>query len=700
MKTRLLPILLLVVALFGCGGSSSSGGGSNPLIYDFRPARANIDPGNSTLLVANFVGGKGVIDEVGPVLSGVPMPVSPAATTTYHLTVTADDGTKALATTTLSVGPRSVEISPAELQMFPGETRTFFVLTTGLADPSVTWSADGGTIDQTGTFTAPAQPGRYLVSAASKSDPTLCAKSFVTVSPVSVGSDGTTFRTAIQGVVYIPAFISGATNPTLIYTVLEPNGGTMIAPGQYQAPNAVGTYHVVVQSAEDPNVAVLVTMNVGPLIVIFPSAQVVAAGKPFAFHAVVMGVADTSVTWSVTSANAGTVDANGVYTAGAGGTIGYVQATSAADPNAIAYAQVIDTSGFSYTGGFTPTTGAPSTLRTQHAMARLLTNAVLVCGGLAPATATASAEVYDPSTDTFSATNGAMTVARARHTATTLANGKVLVAGGRGASGSPLASAELYDPYAGTFTALAAAMTAAREDHQAFLLPNGRVLLAGGRGTAGAPLSSLELFDPLTNTFSAVSGGMSDPRVDFAAGQLSDGRIFLGAGSTDGTDASLSARAQRFNGLTQSLGTAANLPAPLRNAATVSGPNGLLGIFGGLVPGPAVSNGIRFYDPAADAYSSPTVALSSPRNRPLSTILATGETLILGGTSDAAGTAPVGTLDVYDPVGRLSIPGGNMPAPWIEGVSGRCLLLQSGQVLITGSTLMGAGAPIGALLFQ
>jgi hypothetical protein len=61
---------------------------------------------------------------------------------------------------------------------------------------------------------------------------------------------------------------------------------------------------------------------------------------------------------------------------------------------------------------------------------------------------------YDPSTGTFSST-GDMTFRRYRHAAISLPNGKILIAGGlsfpiRGDDG--IATAELYDPLTETFS--------------------------------------------------------------------------------------------------------------------------------------------------------------------------------------------------------------------------------------------------------
>ncbi|MDX6698165.1 MAG: trimeric autotransporter adhesin, partial [Solirubrobacteraceae bacterium] len=94
-----------------------------------------------------------------------------------------------------------------------------------------------------------------------------------------------------------------------------------------------------------------------------------------------------------------------------------------------------------------------------------------------------------------------LTTGRNSHTATLLSDGKVLVAGGQGTSGT-LASAELYDPATNTWSA-AGTLTTPRASHTATLLSNGKVLAAGGTDDNGV-LASAELYDPATNSWSAA----------------------------------------------------------------------------------------------------------------------------------------------------------------------------------------------------
>jgi len=179
-------------------------------------------------------------------------------------------------------------------------------------------------------------------------------------------------------------------------------------------------------------------------------------------------------------------------------------------------------------GTFTAT-GSLTVMRGRLATATLLPSGkVLIVGGYYFQTLS-SAELYDPTTGTFTATGGMIT-ARDGHTATLLTNGKVLISGGEvggmtSASGSTtlttLASAELYDPVTETFTATGS-MKAARRFHTATSLNDGKVLLAGSDSAD----ASAELYDPTTGTF-ATTGSMTVSRNGLTATLLSDGRVFV-----------------------------------------------------------------------------------------------------------------------------------------------------------------------------
>ena len=111
---------------------------------------------------------------------------------------------------------------------------------------------------------------------------------------------------------------------------------------------------------------------------------------------------------------------------------------------------------------------------------------ILITGGDNGSGALATADIYDTQGN-FSAA-ASMNVARSQHTATLLQDGTVLVAGGVGSSGSAISSAEIYNPSNNTWTVTSGALNTARSDQTATALPDGTVLIAGGVNSGGAPL--------------------------------------------------------------------------------------------------------------------------------------------------------------------------------------------------------------------
>jgi len=157
-------------------------------------------------------------------------------------------------------------------------------------------------------------------------------------------------------------------------------------------------------------------------------------------------------------------------------------------PGVLAEAELYDPT----SGSFLRTLGDMATARQWHTASLLKDGTVLVAGGMVDnaGTATATVELFDPTTEMFTAT-GSLATARYYQTATVLsdATGTVLVAGGDDGKG-PLASAEVYDPTAKTFSQTGG-MGATRESHTATLLNDGTVLVTGGNGSG---VSTAELY--------------------------------------------------------------------------------------------------------------------------------------------------------------------------------------------------------------
>jgi len=165
--------------------------------------------------------------------------------------------------------------------------------------------------------------------------------------------------------------------------------------------------------------------------------------------------------------------------------------------------------------------GDPVNRRNQHTATLLKSGRVLFAGGQWSGTYFTTAELYDPATGAFIASSD-MTVMRVFHTATLLDNGKVLLAGGQKLVSLPhgavqsihLATAELYDPGTDTF-APTGDMSTGRYGHTATLLMNGEVLIAGG-STMNGYTDSAELYDPQTGKF-GLTGNLHCARFNHTA---------------------------------------------------------------------------------------------------------------------------------------------------------------------------------------
>ncbi len=419
------------------------------------------------------------------------------------------------------------------------------------------------------------------------------------------------FRAAVipQGLVFGEGHPLDAT-----WTVQEgPSGGTISSNGVYTAPSVPGTYHVVATSRADPTKGGSATVRVTQSAQGFASTASLLLDR-FGFTATLL--------------------LDGRVLVAAGG-------TRAADggTNVIGSAELYDPADGTFHGS-----SSNSSPRIFHSATLLPNGTVLLTGGLSvsgdSATALNTADIYDPSTDSFTST-GNMTADREGHTMTLLRNGKVLVAGGK--SDAFLASAEIYDPSSGQFSA-AGNMSTARKGHTATLQPDGRVLIAGGEGASGA-LATAELFDPATNSF-VSAGAMSATRDLHTATLLGNGKVLIaGGGAPDAGFLTLPRdTADVFDPASGVFTIASGLFAVANHSATLLNSGRVLlaggdGFFSGCPVGPLTFDeclgalpAAQIYDPASNSFIQIN-GMANARSNHKAVLLLDGRVLLIGGSS-------------------------------------------------------------------
>lgn len=115
---------------------------------------------------------------------------------------------------------------------------------------------------------------------------------------------------------------------------------------------------------------------------------------------------------------------------------------------------------------------------------------------------TAECEVFEPKTETWSTTTP-MLVARREHVMTTLRDGRVLVTGGLNGDGIQ-PSAELYDPSTNTWTLAGETQHPAWSPSPFVLLTDGRAAVVVGIN-GGLPKTLLQIFDPSTRGWTSAT---------------------------------------------------------------------------------------------------------------------------------------------------------------------------------------------------
>ncbi|HTS24238.1 MAG TPA: Ig-like domain-containing protein, partial [Bryobacteraceae bacterium] len=235
----------------------------------------------------------------------------------------------------------SVSISPATAAVQAGQTKQFTASVTGSSNTAVTWTATGGTISNTGLFTAGSATGSFAVTATSAADTTKSATAQVTVQAapaVSVSISPATATVQAGQTKQFTATVTGSSNTAVTWTA---TGGTVSNTGLFTAGSATGSFAVTATSAADTtkSATAQVTVQAAPAVSvsISPVATTLQTGGTQQFTATVTGSSNTAVTWTATG---GTISNTGLFTAGPTAGSFAVTATSAADTTKKATANV------------------------------------------------------------------------------------------------------------------------------------------------------------------------------------------------------------------------------------------------------------------------------------------------------------------------------------------------------------------------
>lgn len=300
------------------------------------------------------------------------------------------------------------------------------------------------------------------------------------------------------------------------------------------------------------------------------------------------------------------------------------------------------------TGTWAPTAGL-TWARYNHTATLLPNGKVLVSGGYSSlitgtsvytlntysAGFLATAELYDPASQTWSAT-GSLATKRENHTATLLPNGKVLVTGGDAGFGSNVInSSELYDPATGLW-ATTGSLATARTRHTATLLANGKVLVVGGTDINGTLISSAELYDPATGLWT-TTGSLNTARNGHTATLLPNGKVLVCAGYAG----IITNTAELYDPSTGLWSTTGSLAAYRQGHTATLMPSGLVMVSGGLGAvglGAGYLNSAELYDPANGVWVTNTGLLMTARVAHAATLLLNGKVLISGGLGGTVGS--------------------------------------------------------------
>jgi len=225
----------------------------------------------------------------------------------------------------------TVTITPEATTITPSSTLTLQATVTGATDERVTWTSNGGSVTNTGVFTAPTTTGTYTVTATSVADTSASATATITVANatgVVVTVSPMTISVAPNAEVQLTATVTGTTNKKVNWTA---SAGSVTSEGVFTAPSTTGAVTVRATSVADPSASAfsrVTVTNTAPTVQITPLGATLGTNETQQFTATVSNTSNQNVTWTATG---GTISSTGLFRAGSTAGTFKVTATSQAD---------------------------------------------------------------------------------------------------------------------------------------------------------------------------------------------------------------------------------------------------------------------------------------------------------------------------------------------------------------------------------
>jgi hypothetical protein len=281
------------------------------------PTSASVNVHHTQQFSANGAGGTWSVQEsLGGTITSSGLYTAPAASGTFHVSYSVAQASVTATVTVLDAV--AVTVTPATATLFTSASFQFSATVANAGNnTAVTWSVAGnaGSINRTtGLYTAPGVAGSYTVTATSVADNSATGSAKITVVAAPVVTVTPASAAVVEG--GKEQFTVSIANPpngdlSVVWSVQETGGGSIVASGNYTAPATAGTYHVIASCTSAATYTGTATITVGPL-QITPATANVQQGKTQQF------TTNSPGTWSVQESGGGTIDATGLYTPPAG----------------------------------------------------------------------------------------------------------------------------------------------------------------------------------------------------------------------------------------------------------------------------------------------------------------------------------------------------------------------------------------------